>query len=119
MVFPLRRGDGIFRPFLTRVMPVKDSKGKVRRWFGTNTDISEQANFQKKLTQSESRFRALIEQAPDALFVVDTNGRFVDSNPASVEMFGYEEKELLELGIQDMISEEDGPCEDARVRLSR
>jgi PAS domain S-box-containing protein len=41
MEFPLRGADGIFRPFLTRVMPLKNSEGKVLRWFGTNTDITE------------------------------------------------------------------------------
>ncbi|HWU38963.1 MAG TPA: GAF domain-containing protein, partial [Candidatus Acidoferrum sp.] len=33
MVFPLRGADGQFRPFLTRVMPLKDESGKVIRWF--------------------------------------------------------------------------------------
>lgn len=42
MVFPLRGADGIFRPFLTRVLPVRDTRGRITRWFGTNTDISEQ-----------------------------------------------------------------------------
>jgi light-regulated signal transduction histidine kinase (bacteriophytochrome) len=40
MEFPLRGSDGVFRPFLTRVLPLKDSTGQVLRWFGTNTDIS-------------------------------------------------------------------------------
>ncbi|HEV7280489.1 MAG TPA: PAS domain S-box protein [Pirellulaceae bacterium] len=42
MVFPLRGADGRFRPFLTRVNPLRDEEGGVRYWFGTNTDISEQ-----------------------------------------------------------------------------
>jgi PAS domain S-box-containing protein len=41
MEFPLRAGDGSFRMFLTRVLPLKDANGHVLRWFGTNTDISE------------------------------------------------------------------------------
>jgi PAS domain S-box-containing protein len=40
MEFPLRGADGVFRPFLTRVLPLKDTAGQVLRWFGTNTDIS-------------------------------------------------------------------------------
>jgi hypothetical protein len=42
MVFPLRRHDGQFRSFLTRVEPIKDESGQVLRWFGTNTDITMQ-----------------------------------------------------------------------------
>ncbi len=40
MTFPLRAADGTYRPFLTRVSPVKDEKGLVTRWFGTNTDVT-------------------------------------------------------------------------------
>jgi PAS domain S-box-containing protein len=42
MEFPLRGGDGKFRWFLTRVNPLRDSDGRVIRWFGTNTDVDEQ-----------------------------------------------------------------------------
>ncbi len=40
MTFPLRGVDGVFRPFLTRVAPVRDADGEVTRWFGTNTDLT-------------------------------------------------------------------------------
>jgi PAS domain S-box-containing protein len=49
MVFPLRRADGEFRSFLTRVEPVRDSQGEVVRWFGTNTDITEQRRTEEEL----------------------------------------------------------------------
>lgn len=49
MVFPLKGADGVFRPFLTRVVPIEDSNGNVVRWFGTNTDISEQKRTEEEL----------------------------------------------------------------------
>ena len=42
MVFPLRKADGSFAPFLTRVNPEFDASGNLTGWFGVNTDISEQ-----------------------------------------------------------------------------
>ena len=54
MVFPLRGGDGIFRPFLTRVVPIRDLTGKVTRWFGTNTDISDQKRTEAELRRANS-----------------------------------------------------------------
>ncbi|CAN5337597.1 hypothetical protein BH20GEM2_BH20GEM2_12220 [soil metagenome] len=48
MTFPLRGADGVFRPFLTRVLPVRDVAGTVVRWFGTNTDITEQRDAQER-----------------------------------------------------------------------
>ena len=53
MVFPLRGADGVFRPFLTRVLPVHDAEGTITRWFGTNTDISEQRE-----TEARQKFLA-------------------------------------------------------------
>jgi PAS domain S-box-containing protein len=39
--FPLLGADGRYRWFLSRALPMRDSKGRVTRWFGTNTDITE------------------------------------------------------------------------------
>jgi light-regulated signal transduction histidine kinase (bacteriophytochrome) len=52
MVFPLRRADGVFRLFLTRVAPVRDSAGTVVRWFGTSTDIDEQKQIEEALRRA-------------------------------------------------------------------
>ncbi|MGE0260089.1 MAG: PAS domain-containing protein [Alphaproteobacteria bacterium] len=49
MVFPLRRADGVFHPFLTRVVPVRSDDGRVTRWFGTNTDITDQREAEETL----------------------------------------------------------------------
>jgi len=53
MIFPLRAADGTFRDFLTMALPIRDDQGKVVRWFGTNTDITEQRRSEEALRQSE------------------------------------------------------------------
>ncbi len=55
MVFPLLGADKIFRPFLTRVVPVFNREGKLMRWFGTNTDITKQ----KELEQMKDDFLSI------------------------------------------------------------
>jgi PAS domain S-box-containing protein len=52
MEFPLRRADGEFRWFLTRVRPFRDSTGAIVRWFGTNTDIHEQREAIRKAEEA-------------------------------------------------------------------
>ncbi len=54
MVFPLRRADGAFRPFLTRVVPIRDEDGRVVRWFGMNTDITGQKEIEKELRNANA-----------------------------------------------------------------
>jgi PAS domain S-box-containing protein len=49
MVILLKAADESFHPFLSRVQPLKDDHGNVLRWFGTNTDISEQKLVEERL----------------------------------------------------------------------
>lgn len=47
--FPLRKYDGTYRWFLSRAIPIRDGAGRVVRWFGTNTDISERMRLEREL----------------------------------------------------------------------
>ncbi|MFI5387978.1 MAG: PAS domain S-box protein, partial [Fimbriimonadales bacterium] len=105
MVFPLRGADGVFRPFLTRVMPVRDADGKVARWFGTNTDISAQRKIEEALVASESRFRALLDSASQGVVAVDESGRMVLVNAKTEETFGYTRDELLGRPLEMLLPE--------------
>ncbi len=71
MVFPLRGADGVFRPFLTRVMPQRNQSGQIVQWFGTNTDIDEVKRAEAALRQSEQRARFLAQASADFAEVTD------------------------------------------------
>lgn len=66
MVFPLRGRDGSFRPFLTRVAPVRDDTGRIVRWFGTNTDISKQRQIQAELHELNETLEQRVQAAVTA-----------------------------------------------------
>src|SRR5215475_6901201 len=55
MEFPLRRADGQFRTFLTRIVPLKDNQGRVSLWFGTHTDITERKQNEADITSLRDR----------------------------------------------------------------
>ena len=61
MVFPLRGADGVMRPFLTRVAPVRDETGQVTQWFGTNMDLSAERAAEVAVRESEERLRFALE----------------------------------------------------------
>ena len=64
MTFPLRGADGVFRPFLTRVVPHRDADGVVVRWFGISTDVSEFRAIETQLRDSEARYRSAMALWP-------------------------------------------------------
>ena len=50
--FPLRGKDGTYRWFLSRALPIRNEAGDVVRWFGTNTDVTEQIEAENALRDS-------------------------------------------------------------------
>ncbi len=71
MIFPLRGADGVFRPFLTRILPQRNQDGQVIQWFGTNTDIDEVKRAEAALRQSEQRARFLAQASADFAELTD------------------------------------------------
>jgi len=65
-------------------------------------DITERKAAEEALRESEQRFRALVEQATDALFVVDTDGHLLDVNQEACHTLGYSREELLQLSVPDV-----------------
>jgi PAS domain S-box-containing protein len=53
--FPLRGRDGSYRWFLSRAVPLRDEAGVIQRWFGTNTDITEQRAAAEALREADQR----------------------------------------------------------------
>ncbi len=68
MTFPLRGSDGRMRPFLTRIVPIRDKAGTVMRWFGVNTEVGAQARAEAALSASEARYAVLTEAMPQMVW---------------------------------------------------
>src|SRR4029077_25238 len=103
--FPLRGRDGNYRWFLSRAVPIRDSEGKVLRWFGTNTAISASREAEKHLAHIEGRYRGLLEAAPDAMVVVNQGGEIVLLNVQAEKQFGYSRDELVGQKVKNIIPE--------------
>ena len=52
--------------------------------------------------QTHDVYRAIFENAIDAILLADDTGRYVDANPAACRLLGYERRELLELSVWDV-----------------
>jgi PAS domain S-box-containing protein len=89
-------GNGEYRWFLARGVPLRDIHGKILRWYGILTDIEDRKRAEETFRESEARFRTLVEHAADAIFVYDfEQGTIVDVNPRACEGLGYTREELV------------------------
>ena len=80
---------------LTTKMPRFDKNGKIVGLFGISRDITERKKAGEELRNSEERLSILFELAPDAYYLNDLKGNFVDGNKAAEEVTGYTKNELI------------------------
>jgi len=104
MTFPLKGADGVFRPFLTRVQPVRDASGSVVRWFGVNTEISAQLTAENAKRESEERLRLVLDAAPGGFYAVDREGNTNLVSRGFLDLLGFEdEQDALGRKLHDVI----------------
>jgi PAS domain S-box-containing protein len=93
--YRVRRRDGVYRWFKTRGTPIQDGQGKIVKWFGSCTDITDLRQAEQALRESEQRFRTFVDHATDAFFLQDDSGVILDVNCQACESLGYARDELV------------------------
>lgn len=102
------RSDGEIRWIFGRGRVVRDEQGKPVRYSGVDVDITDRKRAEAELQASEQRFRLVFDMAPNAMLILAPSGRVQLVNQAARTLFGYEERELAQRSIEDLISTGEG-----------
>lgn len=109
------------RIFLATKGPLHDEQGHTIGIFGISRDITDMKRADQALRESESRFRALVEQSLAGIYIIQDN-RFRYVNPAFATIAGYGSAEELvdQVPVTDLVSPEDRErvAENLRRRLA-
>ena len=65
-------------------------------------NISEKKRIENNLIESEYRYKNLLEQAGDAMYLSDFEGNILEVNQKSIEYTGYSRAELLSMKVGDL-----------------
>ncbi|HEV7478430.1 MAG TPA: PAS domain S-box protein, partial [Burkholderiales bacterium] len=99
--------DGSRRYISASGRPVFDKNGKFAGYHGVGRNITEQKRAEARLQASESRLRAIVDNEPECVKLLDAEGRLLDMNPAGLRMI-----EAAELGpllgqcVHDLVAPE-------------
>ena len=94
------------RHFLAHLVPDTDEAGQVQGLLLTLQDITSQKRVEQALRQSEARYKVIVENAIEGVWVLDADGRTTFVNPRLAEMLGYTPEEMRGRSLFDFTDEE-------------
>ncbi len=104
-----KRKDGQFAWTLVRALPMLDVEGKLKKWFGTCTDIDEHKRAEEEIRASEIRFRTLADAIPQIVWTADSSGTVDFFNHRWFEYTGLSIEQSLNDGWKLLIHPDDLP----------
>jgi diguanylate cyclase (GGDEF)-like protein/PAS domain S-box-containing protein len=97
--------------------PVFDASRRPAKFVKFATDVTERVLAQKKLVETESRLKAIVDHVLAGIIMVDSGGKIASINPAAVAMFGYTAEELIGENVGTLMPEADQTARDGDLAL--
>ena len=88
-----RRKDGSIFPMDLSVGEARDACGAI--FVGMIRDITDRKAAELAQRESELRLRSILDTAPDAIVVIDAQGKIQSFSPAAERLFGYDNAEVI------------------------
>ena len=89
-----KRADESISTIGVNTSPIYNN-GKIDGVVSFGRDITQRKMAEEALRASEELYRNLVQRIPDGVYKSTNEGKFVDVNPAMIQMLGYESKEEL------------------------
>ena len=87
----------------------RDDEGRPLRMIGVVHDVTDQKLTQGALSDSEEKFRSLVETTSEWIWAIDRNARITYSNPTVEQILGYRPEELSGRSLRSLVHEDDLP----------
>jgi diguanylate cyclase (GGDEF)-like protein/PAS domain S-box-containing protein len=101
------RADGEIIWVRTCARIVRDQDGQPAYWQGTVEDITETVDAERRLAESEQRYRSLFEHNPDPICSFDLHGRVESANMAFSQLLGLPVEEIIGNRVEYAIPQAD------------
>jgi PAS domain S-box-containing protein len=92
---PIITKDGEIRHVLLSSIALRSREGEIEGVTFVGEDVTERERATEEMRSSEERLKIIFEYAPDAFFLNDPAGVFVDMNRAAEQIMGYRKEEMI------------------------
>jgi PAS domain S-box-containing protein len=99
--------DGTVLNIFDRGYVSHNAEGKPYRMIGSMINITERIIAEKEIKESEEKYRTLVDQASDGIFITDKTGAIYKVNASTCKMLQYSEEELLKMNISNFVYPEE------------
>lgn len=97
-----RKKDGHYTWDSLNARAVRDAKGNVLYFEGSSKDITERKLTEERMQESEKKYRTIVENTNDAIYIHDFEGNIIDVNENACRMVGYSKEELVGKNIAEI-----------------
>ncbi|MFW9905937.1 MAG: PAS domain S-box protein [Candidatus Thorarchaeota archaeon] len=104
--YEIIRKDKINRNHETSVSLIIGSKGKPIGFRGIVRDITERKETERKLRESEEKYRTILKNIEDGYYEVDLTGNFTFFNESLCKILGYEKDEMTGMNYRQYMSDQ-------------
>lgn len=94
------------RTLLLNAQQIKRAAGEEQLILLVIEDVTQRKCSEKDIKTNEEEFKIITENSPDAIFIVNKQGRYQYVNTKAVQMLDYSKQELLSLAITDVVPKE-------------
>jgi PAS domain S-box-containing protein len=115
--FEAIRKDGTRFQTMSSLEALEDRNGRVVGIIVVSIDITERTKMEKRLRDSETKFRGIAERSFDGIFTLDMEGILTYASPAFAKLFGYDQTELIGKSLAEQMPESEPESE--RIRLTQ
>src|SRR6266851_4707183 len=105
--YRIRRADGVYRWFQGRSLPLRDSEGRIIRWYSLITDIDDMKRAEEALRASEQSLRLIVDTIPGLVSTMNVAGEPQLFNRQLLEYFGRTPEELKSWATNDLVHPDD------------